>query len=434
MPRVLLDIRPLRESPDFRRLWAGQSLSAIGGQMTAFSVILQVYQITHSSGAVGAAGLIGALPSLLFAGFAGPLGDRYDRRRLVLLTSSMQASVSILFAAQALAGLRQVGVLYVLIAVQSLVGAVNAPARRAITPRLLPRELLAAGGALNQLTMQVSLVCGPALAGLVAAAWGLKFCYVVDAISFGAALYGIGRLPAVPPAESSRKGPTLRAAGEAVRHVFAHKELLGAFLADMCIGVIGVPVALFPAINAERFGGSAATLGLLTAAEAVGGVLGSAFSGLAGHVRRLGRAALIACALYGLAIVGFGLAHTLWLALALLVLAGAADVICVVFHSTVVQLATPDELRGRISSLEFMVGVGGTRLGSFRGGVFGSLFGATASVTGGGLAAVVGAGLIRIGLPAFHRFDVKDHQEAEEKDDDRVPAAAGVETGDAPND
>jgi len=414
VPKILIDLRPLRESPDFRRLWAGQSLSAVGGQMTAFAVVLQVYLITRSSAAVGVAALIGALPSILFAGFAGPLGDRYDRRRLVLLTGSMQFSVSVLFAAQALAGFRQVAVLYVLIAVQSLVGAVNAPARRALIPRLLPRELLAAGSALNQLTMQFSLVCGPLLAGLVVAAWGLKFCYVLDAVSFGAALYGIARLPAVPPVASARKGPTLRAAGEGVRYVFARKELRGAFLADMCIGVLGVPVALFPALNAERFGGSATTLGLLTAAEAVGGVLGSAFSGSAGNVRRLGRAALIACAFYGLAIVGFGLAHSLWLALILLVVAGVADVMCVVFQSTVVQLATPDELRGRVSSLEFMVGVGGTRLGGFRGGLVGSLVGPAASVTGGGLTAIAGAALIGVGLPAFRRFDAKAHEEADQ--------------------
>lgn len=351
------------------------------------------------------------MPNILFAVLGGSLGDAVDRRRLVLVTSSLQAGVSALFAAQALAGLRSPAVLYALVVVQSLVGSVNAPARRTFMARLLPRERLAAGAALNTLALQLAAVLGPACAGLIVALWGLRACYALDAISFGAALYGVARLPAMPPAPGApRPGPA--AIGEAFGFVRHRSEVAGAFLTDLSIGLVASPTALLPALDAERFGGRTGVLGLLTAAGAVGGVLGSASSGLAGRVQRPGRGALVGCAVYGLAVAGLGLAHSLWLALVLLALAGAADTAAVVFHSTVVQLVTPDQLRGRISALEYVVGMGGSQLGRFRAGAIGTLTGTTAAITGGGLAAVGAAALVGAALPAFTRYRVNGPADA----------------------
>ncbi|WP_412538362.1 MFS transporter [Longispora sp. K20-0274] len=400
--RILLDTRPLRESPAFRRLWIGSALSSVGGQMTTFAVALQVYTLTRSSAAVGAVGLAMAVPSIVVGLLGGSLIDAMDRRRLVLATSGGLAGISALFAVQAFADLRQLWLLYLLVAAQSVLSSVNHPARRTFMPRLLAPASLPAGAALGMLTMHGAVTVGPMLAGAVATGWGLRACYLIDTLSFAAALYGVLRLPPMPP-EGGAARPGLRAVGEGLRFIRGHKVIAGAFLADISATVLGMPFALFPAINDERFGGGAVTLGLLTAAPAIGGVIGSALSGPVAHVTRQGRAILIAGAVWGAGLAGFGLAGSLWLALALLVLAGAADVVSVVFRTAVVQAATPDRYRGRVSAAEYVVGVGCPQLGNFRAGAVGSLVSPAFSAVSGGLATVAGAALVGLAVPVFRR-------------------------------
>jgi MFS family permease len=401
--RLLMDIRPLRESPAFRRLWAGSGLSQIGSQMTSFAVALQVYTLTHSSLAVGAVGLASAVPAISLGLLGGSIVDAVDRRKLVLITSSCLALVSALFAAQAFAGVDQVWLLYCLVALQSVLGAINTPARRTFLARLLPAERVPAGAALNIFVMHSSVIAGPAVAGVIAAAWGLKTCYLVDVLSFAGALYGIARLPAMPP-QGSVARPGLRAVGESLRFIKRSKVLAGALLADMNATVLGMPIALFPAINAEHFGGAAQTLGLLTAAPSIGGVIGSALSGPVGHVSRQGRAMLVTGAVWGAGVAGFGIANSLWLAILLLAVAGAADALSVVFRTTMIQIATPDGQRGRISAAEYVVGAACPQLGNFRAGAIGSLTTPAVSAISGGVATVVGAAVIGLVLPGFSRY------------------------------
>ncbi len=417
---LLADARPLRESPAFRRLWIGTSVSAIGGAMTSFAVMLQTYELTHSSVAVGAIGLAQFIPVLLLGLFGGSFADAVDRRRLALVTTSGLTVVSAVFALQAFLGVRQLWLLYVLAAVAAMLMAVDSPARRTFLPRLVPADRVAAGVALNQLSGYVSFLIGPVLAGAVTAAAGLRVCYLVDALSFGAALYGVARLPAMPPQDSIGR-PGLRATVDGLRYIRRQPVLLAVLLADLDATVLAVPVALFPAINAARFGGSPQTLGLLTSALAAGGLLGSALSGPAGRVSGKARAMLFTVAIWGAAIAGFGLARTLWLALLLLAMASAADTTSVIFRGTIVQLATPDRFRGRVTAVDFVVGMGGPQMGSFKAGALASLTSPAFSAVSGGLARVAGALLIRLAFPALARYDA--HAE---------PAAAGPSAADGP--
>lgn len=406
MPSVLLDVRPLRESAQFRRLAIGSTLSQLGGQMTTFAVALQVFTLTGSSAAVGGVGLAAAVPSIVAGLLGGPIVDAVDRRRLVLVASSCLAAVSALFAAQAFAGLRSVWLLYGLVAVQYLFLAVNGPARRTFAPRLLRRELIPAGAAITMLSMHLSLVAGPPLAGLLTAAGGLKICYLVDTVSFAASLYATFRLPPMPPMPPDGRRATLGigAVGEGMRFIVGRKVVLGALLSDLSATALAMPFALFPAINADRFGGDPTTLGLLTAAVAAGGILGTALSGPVSRVARPGRAMLLCVLVWGLGLIGFGLAGSLALTLGFLVVAGIADVLSVVFRSTVLQLAVPDHLRGRTSSAEFVVGAGAPQLGNFRAGVLGSLTSAGTSAVIGGVSSLIGAGVIALLLPALPRY------------------------------
>jgi hypothetical protein len=401
--RLVADVRPLRGTPAFRRLWIGSTLSSIGSQMTSFAVALQIYTATHSSVAVGGVGLAIAVPGVLVGLAAGSIIDAVDRRRLVLVTTSSLTAVSGLFAVQAFAGLDQLWLLYTLVVVQAALSAVNAPARRTFLPRLLPAGQVPAGAALNMLSMHLSVTVGPLLAGLFAAAGGLRVCYLVDAISFIGALYGVARLPAMRP-EGSVARPGFAAALDGLRFIVHNRVLSGALLADLSATVLGMPFALFPAINAERFGGSPRTLGLLAAAPAIGGLLGTALSGPVGRVSRQGRAILIAGGVWGAGLAAFGLARALWLAVACLIVAGTADVLSVVFRTTVIQLATPDRYRGRASAAEFVVGAACPQLGNFRAGAVASLASPGISAVGGGLATIAGAGLIALAMPAFFRY------------------------------
>jgi len=402
--RLLIDITPLRQSPPFRRLLAGSTLSAVGGSMTTFAVMLQVYDITRSPFAVGAIGIARMTPMLTVGLLGGSLADAVDRRRLVLVTTGLLALVSAGLAAQAFAGLSLVWLLYGLVAVQSALDAINAPARQTFMPRLLPADQVAAGLALNRLAFQVMLIAGPALAGLITAATGsLRACYLVDTVSFAAALYGVAGLPAMPPqGGTARPGPRAVVAG--VRFIGRSRVLAGAFLTDLNATVFGLPVALFPAINAERFGGSASTLGLFMSAIGLGGLVSSVFSGPVGHVSRQGLAMLCSAAVWGAAFAGFALAPSLWLALSLLAVAGAADTFTVVFRSAIVQSVTPDRFRGRVLAADYVVGAGGGEVGNLEAGAVGSLASPTIAAVSGGLATVAGTVVIGLALPAFTAY------------------------------
>jgi Transmembrane secretion effector len=413
--RLLADITPLRESRAFRRLWAGQLLSSVGGALTRFAVVLQVYDLTRSPFAVGAIGVTQLVPTLAVGLLGGTLTDATDRRRLVLVTSSLLAAVSAALAAQAFVGLRLVWLLYALVAVQSAIIAVGAPASNTFIPALVPAGQRPAALALNRLSFQVVLTIGPALAGLITAVphLGLRACYLIDALSFAASLYAVARLPAMPRHDGAAR-PGLRAAAEGIAFIRRSRVLAGAFLADLNATVFGLPVALFPAINAERFGGNPATLGLFTAAIGLGGLVSVAFSGPVGHIVRRGRAMLWAVAVWGAAFAGFAVAPGLWLTLGLLAVAGAADVFTVVFRGAILQAVTPGQLLGRVMAADYVVGAGGGQLGNLEAGALGSLTSPTISAVSGGLVTVAGAIVIGLALPAFARYRHQPHAAAQE--------------------
>jgi len=410
--RLFADIGPLRDSPDFRRLWAGTTLSAVGGALTMFAVPLQVYDITRSPLAVGAIGVAQLIPTITIGLLGGALADAVDRRKLVLAVSGCSAAVSAGLAAQAFAGLHSVWLLYLLVAVAASFSAISSPVRRTFVPSLLPADQLAAGLALSRLSFQLMLTVGPALAGLITAvpALGLRACYLADAASFAGSLYGVARLPALPRrGTAGRPGPGAVAAG--VRYIGRSRVLAGAFLADLNATIFGLPVALFPAINAERFGGSPRTLGLFMAAIGVGGLASGALSGPVGHITRQGRAMLWAVAIWGAAFAGFAVARTLWLTLAMLAIAGAADTFTVVFRGTIVQQNTPDEFRGRVTAADYVVGVSGGQVGNLEAGALGSLTSPAISALSGGLATIAGAIVIGLLLPAFARYQAQPRRQ-----------------------
>ncbi|GAB2554293.1 MFS transporter [Kribbella endophytica] len=402
--RLFADLSPLRESVDFRWLWAGQSLSAIGNVMTMVAVSIQAYDVTGSSIAVGGLGLANLIPTLLLGLFGGSIADAVDRRRLVLLTSTGLMAVGILFAVQAFLHWNNLWLLYLLTATSAALAAVDGSARRTFPPRFLPVRLLPAAAALNQLSFQVAIIAAPLFAGVLIATVGIGAAYAVDAVTFLAALAGVRRLPPMPPVGG---GATfgLRSVAEGIRYAARHPLIGMIFLLDLNATALAMPTALFPALADTHFGGGPQTVSYLFAAIGVGGIVAATLSGPLGHLRHQGRAMLISVALWGTAIGAVALTTHLWLGLICLAIAGAADIITTVFRATILQANTPDDLLGRVSSLDLMVGIGGPNLGNLRAGTLGGLLGPAPALLLGGLTCLLGAGILTASSKPFRQYD-----------------------------
>jgi MFS family permease len=398
----LVDLRPLRAEPVWRRLFVGTSLSMLGGQVTLVAVLFQVWELSHSTIWVGAVGLAQAVPRVVAGLVGGGLADTLDRRRLVLLTTVGQIAAGALLAAQALAGVGSLGLVLLLVLAQSTFASLGAPARRSFTARVLPRELVGAGIALDHIAFQASMLVGPALAGVVLGALGVGACYLIELATFVGALHGVSGMPALPPADEAVRRPGLLREG--LRYVVRRPLLRDALLTDLVATVPAMPISLFPAVAAERFGGDPRTLGLFFSALAVGGIVAGAGSGLVTRAARPGLVMLGAVAAWGIGLAGFGLAGSLAATLACLTVAGVADTVSVIARASVVQLATDDAHRGRVSSVELVVGAAGPDVGNLRGGLVAGLTSPTFALVSGALVCLCGVAAIAATNPRLRSF------------------------------
>jgi MFS family permease len=400
---LLLDARPLRESPPFRAWWLGSTLSSFGGQLASFALLYYLWASTHEAALVGGVALVQLVATVLGALLGGSLADRTDRRRLVMVSRVGQLVGSLALAELVWTGAASVPMVYAVAALQTGFGAVGAPANRSFTARILPPSRLGAGLALSRLGDQVGLLGGPVVAGLVTAAVGVEVCFLVDAVTFVAALYGVGRLPTMRP-DTSAAGPDLGGVRDGLRLVFGSPVLLGAFATDVAATVLAMPLALFPVVNDQVYGGSPVTLGLFAPAIGLGGIVAGALSGRVTSSVRQGRLMLVSAAVWALSLAGFGLSRSLVVALVCLALAGAADTVTVISRTTIVQHAVPDSLRGRVNALDYLVGVSGPQLGNARAGLVASATSGARSALLGGLASFLAIAAVAVLTPALRTY------------------------------
>jgi MFS family permease len=419
---LLLDLTPLRSNPAYRRLYAGFTLSNVGSQMAVVAIGLQVYDLTRSTAAVGIVGLCALVPLVVMGLYGGTLVDHFDRRVVGLVAQSVAFVASIGCALQAWMGNTHVWLLYGLVALWNGAFAVTSPARTSIYPRILERELLPAANALSVFAMNASMTVGPLLAGVLVDWGGFKAAYTADAVITTAALWGLARLPALPP-EPTAEGatptrPGLRSVLDGFAFLATRPNVRMTFLADIAAMLLAQPRVLFPAAGAVIFGGGAKTVGALSAAAAVGGILAMFFSGRLGQVRRQGLAILVSIVGWGAAISGFGVAMlaagdvlsrgaALWVGLVAMAVAGGSDSVSAVFRTTILQAATPDHLRGRLQGVFIVVVAGGPRLGELAGGFLASGIGEAMTAVVGGIACVVAIGLLARLQPGFVRYDAR---------------------------
>ncbi|MEV6625274.1 MFS transporter [Amycolatopsis sp. NPDC051106] len=393
--RVAVDTRPLA-NPVFRRTFFGQGAAMVGTVVTEVAVPVQIYDLSHSSFDVGLAGLAGLVPILVFGLYGGAVADAVDRRRLYLASTALTWTVTLALLAQALAGIGSVPLLLALVAVQSGGFAVSSAVRGAIIPALVPPGLVPAANSLSYTASTVGQVLGPLVAGvLLQLPNGFRYAYGADALLFTAALYATFRLPALPAAGPVGR-PGLRSVLDGLRFLAGRRVLLMSFLVDIAAMVLAMPTALFPEAADTRWHGG---VGVLYSSIAIGSVLAGVSSGWIGRVRRQGVALAVAVAVWAGAVALAGLAPSLWLAVALLIVAGAADLVSAVYRQTILQTAVPDRMRGRLQGVYTVVVAGGPRLGDLRAGIMASALPLTVAWSGTALTCVVlvlaGAVLVR---------------------------------------
>jgi hypothetical protein len=405
MPRLWIDASPLRDSAAFRRLWSGDLLAACGSQFAAVALPYQVYRQTGSSLQVGLIGLAALGPLLLGSMTAGAIADAFDRRRLLLASQAAQALGCVCLALLAASGQPPLALLYLLAAAMASASSIESPVRNAVIPSLIGLPRVPAAAALGQTVDQVSHIAGPAMAGLLLAGFGITITYAIGAAGFALAMVvALGLPPLLPVGEAV--APGWGALMDGLRFAGSQPALLGTFLVDLNAMVFGMPRALFPALAAATFHVGPVGLGLLYAAPAAGALVAALSSGWVGSVVRQGAAVIASVIAWGAAIAVFGLVpgDLFWLALLLLAVAGAADVISAVFRNTIMQQVAPDSMRGRMSALHIAVVAGGPRLGDAESGLVASVTSVQFSVVSGGLVCIAGAAVLQLLARARARY------------------------------
>lgn len=402
---MFIDLTPLRISRDYRLLFFGQLISAFGTAMSFVVVPVQVYQLTGSTLLVGLLSASEFMLILLLAFVGGAYADFIDKRKMLRLTEIGQTLVTAALVFNATLARPQVWLLFVCAALHAGLAALQRPSFEALMQKIVTPDLMSSISALNSLRWNLTTILGPSLAGIILARFGASVAYSIDLLTFIASLTAVFLIRAAPTAKQTGERPTLKSVVEGVHYAWRRKEILGTYLIDMNAMFFGMPTALFPAV-AANFG--AETVGLFYAAPSVGALLATLTSGWAKKVHRHGLFVSLAAALWGVAMIFFGFAQNLYVALFCLALAGGFDMISGVFRMTIWSQTIPHHLRGRLAGLEMISYTSGPKLGDAEAGIVAALFSVRTSVVSGGILCVVGTVIISALLPQFLRYDGRE--------------------------
>jgi MFS family permease len=398
---MFIDLSPLRISRDYRLLFFGQLISAFGTAMSFVVVPVQVYQLTGSTLLVGLLSASEFVLILLMAFVGGAYADFVDKRRMLRLTEIGQTLVTATLVFNATLPRPQIWLLFVCASLHAGLAALQRPSFESLIQKIVPLELMSSVSALNSLRWNVTTILGPSIAGIIVARYGASIAYSIDLVTFVASLTAVFLIRAVPPPVQIEERPNLKSVVEGLHYAWRRKDILGTYLIDMNAMFFGMPTALFPAM-AANFG--AGTVGFFYAAPSVGALVATLTSGWARKVNRHGLFVAIAAALWGVAMIFFGLAQNLYLALFCLALAGGFDMISAVFRMTIWSQTIPHYLRGRLAGLEMISYTSGPKLGDAEAGIVATLFSVRTSIISGGVLCVVGTAIISLLIPEFIRY------------------------------
>jgi MFS family permease len=402
-PRLRADLTPLRTSRDFRLLYASRTVTALGTDATEVALLVQARQLTGSTFAVGLLGAVELLPLVVFGLYGGVLADRFDRRRLIVACEAGLACCAAPLMLNALAPHPAVWPLYLITALMMAMAALQRPSLEASMPRVVPRDQLTAAAALMSMSQNVSYLTATTLGGVLAAGPGPEYVYGLDTVSFVISFGFLWMVRALPPPDAGPQPVTaLRGIVAGFGYARGRQDLLGSYLADLAAMTLAYPAALYPFVAANLHASWA--VGLMFAAPSAGALAITVVSGWMGRVRRHGLAIAVSAAAWGLLITGFGLAPDIAVALAFLVLSGAADMVSGIFRDTLWNQTIPDRLRGRMAGLELLSYSLGPSAGQIRAGAVASVTSARFSIASGGLLCAGAVGVVCLLLPGFTRY------------------------------
>lgn len=373
---------------DFRLLFLGQIISFAGSQMQTVTINWHIYDLTNSAVALGLIGLVRVIPIVVFSLIGGVFADVHDRRRVLMVTQTTMMILAAILGFVTISGLVSAPIIYLLAALTSAAGAFDGPARQALIPNLVPREHLTNALSLYNMMSQVASIAGPALAGFVIAGLGIPAVYLINAASFLAVLVALILMRTPPPEHIGMTQLGAEALKEGIHFVFRTKIILATMLLDFFATFFSSASALLPIFARDILRVGPEGLGILYSAESVGALVSGSAVALAGNIRHKGKILLWAVGFYGLATALYGWSTWFPLSFLFLALVGAADTVSTILRNTIRQLSTPDQLRGRMTSVNMVFFMGGPQLGNLEAGMLAALLGAPLSVISGGIATI----------------------------------------------
>ena len=376
--------------------------------MQVVAVAWQVYVLTGSAVALGLIGLVQAIPRLIFSLVGGVLADVLDRRKMLMVIEVVLASTSAILAICTILHVISIAIIYIVVFISASVSAFEFPTRSAVVPTLVPRDQMPNAMALNTVMMQLTLIIGPTLGGFAIGWLGVANTYWIDVISYfvviGSLLLMV--VPRIPAEKRAQVG--IGALVDGARFLRSNPLILAVLSLDFIANFFGSPRALLPVYAQSILHIGPQGLGILLAATSIGAVALAPFTGVIARFRRQGLGVALAVIVWGLSIAAFGISPSpLWLGVLFLATAGAADMVSMILRSLVIQLATPDELRGRISAVNSMFIIGGPMLGQFESGLVAGLFTPEISVVSGGLVCIFATLVVLACVPKLVHAKVK---------------------------
>ena len=427
---LAIDLGPLRRYRDFRLRTIAASVSVFGAYFTMIAVPIQIKELTDSTVAVGLVGAVEFVPIVAVGLLGGAVADRFDRRTVVLVSELAALACTLALLANSLLPQPRLWVIYLMAAGAVSASAMQRPSLDAMLPRYVPHAEIPAASMVNNQAWGLAGIAGTTLGGVLASV-NVSLAYTVDVASFAVSLLVFLRLSPLPRAFGAvvpGVRATLASVGEGIRYAAGRKDLLGTYLVDTVAMTTAMPVALFPFFAAEL--GAPHAVGLLYAADSVGGLVAGAFSGWVRRVHRHGLAIIVAALCWGAAMGLAGLMPNLGLVLVLLACAGAADMVSGTFRGVIWDQTIPDELRGRLAGIELLSYSIGPTLGNARAG-FMAVGGVRFAIASGGLMCVLGVGAAAAALPRFRAYDSRtdDFVLAEKARRSAPPAGSAAPSG-----
>jgi len=405
----MIHIPPSLHHRRFRLLWAGLLISIAGSQMQLWALFWHIRTLTDQPIALGAVGLARILPVIVFSLIGGAVADSLNRRRILFLTQTGMAIVAFALGWLTLAGHIDLWHIYLLTALQAVAQAFDGPARQALVPNLVPAHDLPNAFSLNSIANQTGSIIGPALSGFVIAAGGLAYVYIINAISFLAvivALIAMGPVEQQQQSTATRK-PTVSfpAIAEGVRFILGQPLILSTMILDFFATFFSSANTLMPIIARDVLGVGAVAYGWLSAAQAIGAMIAALVISQMRQIRRQGPVFMLSVVLFGIATIIFGFSRSFPLAMLALIIVGGADAVSTIIRNTIRQLATPDYIRGRMTSVNQIFFQGGPQLGEVEAGLVAQFMGAPFAVISGGVGCILAVMWIARRWPQIRKYN-----------------------------